>query len=93
MPFFTQFFIISADYSFCKFFLVTLPGVYQYVGALTRPVTYCTPNRRLCSVESGIWLTRPVMHSASRNLPPILLSPGFKIPLLHIVVAFKIDIV
>lgn len=31
MPFFTQFFIISADYSFCKFFLMTLPGVCQFI--------------------------------------------------------------
>lgn len=36
MPFFTQFFIISADYSFCKFFLITRRGLYQYVGALTQ---------------------------------------------------------
>ena len=30
---------------------------------------------------------------APHNSYPILLSPGFKIPLLHIVVAFKIDII
>ena len=31
MPFFTQFFIISADYSFCKLFLIALSGVFQFI--------------------------------------------------------------
>ena len=55
---------------------MTLPGVCQYVGALTRPVTDCTQNRFLYTPTVGAALSRPQARSALGSLSEGAVSPN-----------------